>query len=247
MSSIGQWAAGLTQAWLTNFRLRHGLNTLVPKPTGADRAWPAPPRDEKVLLHVGCGPVTIDHIPLRGFQSSAWRETRLDADPNVDPDIVGTMTDMSAVPDGFADAIYSSHNIEHLYPHEVPVALAEFLRVLKTDGFLVVTCPDLQALSRLIVEDKLDQPAYLSPAGPIAPIDVLYGHRQQMATGNLYMAHHCGFTLSTLMSVLSTSGFPVVRGLRRETVFDLWVLASKSQRSQEEMAALAADYLVPGV
>jgi hypothetical protein len=44
----------------------------------------------------------------------------------LNPDIVGTMTDMSAVADASVDALFSSHNIEHLYPHEVPVALAEF-------------------------------------------------------------------------------------------------------------------------
>jgi len=45
------------------------------------------------------------------------------------------MLDMPAVADGSVDAIYSSHNIEHLYPDEIPVALKEFLRVLKPEGF----------------------------------------------------------------------------------------------------------------
>jgi predicted SAM-dependent methyltransferase len=40
-------------------------------------------------------------------------------DHAVQPDVVGTMTDMSAVATGSIDAIVSSHNIEHLYPHEV--------------------------------------------------------------------------------------------------------------------------------
>ena len=36
------------------------------------------------------------------------------------------------------DAILSSQNIEHLYPHEVALALKEFLRVLRPDGFAVI-------------------------------------------------------------------------------------------------------------
>jgi predicted SAM-dependent methyltransferase len=52
----------------------------------------------------------------------------------VQPDVLGTMTDMSAVATGSVDAVVSSHNMEHLYPHEVPLALAEFVRVLKPDG-----------------------------------------------------------------------------------------------------------------
>jgi predicted SAM-dependent methyltransferase len=42
---------------------------------------------------------------------------------------------MKAVASESVDAIFSSHNIEHLYPHEVPVALAEFIRVLKPGLF----------------------------------------------------------------------------------------------------------------
>ncbi|MDO8705893.1 MAG: methyltransferase domain-containing protein [Sulfuricaulis sp.] len=62
------------------------------------------------------------------------------------------MTDMSAVATGSVDAVYSSHNIEHLYPHEVPVALAEFRRVLRGDGLLVIACPDLQSVCALVAE-----------------------------------------------------------------------------------------------
>jgi predicted SAM-dependent methyltransferase len=88
---------------------------------------------------------------------------------------------MSAVASGSVDAIFSSHNIEHVYPHEVPQALGEFLRVLSDDGFAVITCPDLQSVCALVAEDKLLEPAYTAPAGPITPLDILYGHRPPMA------------------------------------------------------------------
>ena len=45
------------------------------------------------------------------------------------------MTDMPAVEDAYVDAVFSSHNIEHLYAHEVAEALSEFKRVLNEDGF----------------------------------------------------------------------------------------------------------------
>ncbi|MDP4617407.1 MAG: methyltransferase domain-containing protein, partial [Burkholderiaceae bacterium] len=140
------------------------------------------------FLHVGCGPKRKNQT-TRGFNTPEWAEIRLDIDASVQPDVIGTMVDLSAVESDSVDAIYSSHNIEHLYPHEVPLALAEFLRVLKPDGFFVVTCPDLQSVCKLIAEDKLTDTAYTSPAGPIAPLDILYGHRPAMAKGNLYMAH----------------------------------------------------------
>jgi predicted SAM-dependent methyltransferase len=139
------------------------------------------------------------------------------------------------------DAIYSSHNIEHLYPHEVPLAMAEFLRVLKPDGYFVVTCPDLQSVCALVAEDKLTEAAYTSPAGPIAPLDILFGHRPAMAKGNLYMAHRCGFTQKVLNGTLQSSGFKTVASMTRGRApfFDLFALASKSERSEPEMLKLA--------
>ena len=147
---------------------------------------------------------------------------------------------MSAVADASVDAIFSSHNIEHLYPHEVGLALAEFKRVLKPDGFAVITCPDLQAVCKLVAEDKLTEPAYVSPAGPITPLDILYGHRPPMARGNLYMAHRCGFTQKVLIGTLQSAGFKTVASKSRpHPAFDLWAVASLGERSEEAMRQLA--------
>ncbi|MBL8487304.1 MAG: class I SAM-dependent methyltransferase [Rhodocyclaceae bacterium] len=192
------------------------------------------------FLHVGCGGKRKDRT-TPGFASAEWRELRLDIDPAARPDIVGSMLDMASVTDGSVDAVYSSHNIEHLYAHEVPRALAEFRRVLKPAGFVVITCPDLQSVARLIAEDKLTEPAYTSPAGPIAPIDILYGHRPQMAAGNLFMAHRCGFTLKVLLATLKAGGFPSVAGRRREgPAFDLWAVATRTPTDGDTLKRLAA-------
>lgn len=197
----------------------------------------------KFFLHVGCGPKRKDRT-TRAL--SQWTELRFDIDESVKPDLVGTMTDMSSVSSESVDAVFSSHNIEHLYPHEVPVALAEFVRVLKPDGFAVITCPDLQAVAALIADDKLTEAAYTSPAGPIAPLDVLYGHRAAMAQGNLYIAHRCGFTQKVLTSTLQASGFKQVASMKRGyPYFDLWALASKSQLEDSVLRALATEHFTP--
>jgi len=49
------------------------------------------------------------------FQGAEWQEIRLDIDPVNEPDIVGSMLDMAAVESESVDAIYSAHNIEHVY------------------------------------------------------------------------------------------------------------------------------------
>ena len=192
------------------------------------------------FLHIGCGPKRKPQT-TRGFNTDEWNEIRLDIDPTVQPDVTGTMTDMSAVKSATVDAIFSSHNIEHLYPHEVPVALAEFVRVLSDDGFAVITCPDLQSVCALIAQDRLTEAAYTSPAGPIAPLDILYGHRPAMARGNLFMAHRCGFTERVLRGTLQSAGFKSVASMARgrQPFFDLWAVASKSERTEAQMRELA--------
>lgn len=197
----------------------------------------------KTFLHVGCGPQRKAGT-TRGFNTDEWVELRLDIDESVSPDIVGTMTDMSAVPSESVDAVFSSHNIEHLYAHEVPVALAEFMRVLKPDGIAVITCPDLRSVCALVAENKLIEAAYVSPAGPITPLDMLYGLRSSMAQGNLFMAHRCGFTEDVLSGTLYGAGFKIVATISRPAAFDLWAVASKSPRSEAEMRDLAALHFV---
>jgi SAM-dependent methyltransferase len=234
MKRLQAWLGAWVARWLTGFRRRHGLESKQFQPLVGE--------GEKLLLHVGCGPANISHIPVLGFQEPGWRELRLDLDASVHPDIEGSMTDMFAVSNGLVDAVYSSHSIEHLVWHEVPRALAEFLRVLKDTGFVVITCPDVQALASMVEQDRMLETLYESFAGPVTAFDILYGYRPVLEKSP-WMAHRSGFTFSTLVGVLREAGFPSIAGFRRPGVFDLWVVASKSKRSEEEMQTLANSYL----
>ena len=199
----------------------------------------------KKFLHVGSGHKRKDRT-TKAFLGSEWCEVRFDIDESVKPDLLGTMIDMTAVDTESVDAVFSSHNIEHLYPHEVPLALNEFLRVLKPDGLAVITCPDLKSVCALIAEDKLTEAAYTSPAGPIAPIDILYGLRTSMAKGNLYMAHRSGFTQKVLTATLRNCGFAsVATTCRGYPYFDLWAVACKTEVSEEKMKELARVHITP--
>jgi len=190
-----------------------------------------------IFLHVGCGPKRIDQTP---FSKLAWSEIRLDINPDVEPDLIGTMTDMANLEAESVDAVYSSHNIEHLYPDEVPIALAEFYRVLKPEGFLLLTCPDLQSICTLVVDDQLTEPAYTSAAGPISAIDMIFGHRASLQAGNRFMAHRCGFTAKVLTATLQAAGFQGVASMTRPAVYDLWALATKSVADEMFIRELAS-------
>ena len=201
-------------------------------------AAPEPPTP--VFLHVGCGPKYKNRTP---FANKNWNEIRLDIDSTVQPDVVGTMTDMKGVCSASVDAVFSSHNIEHLYAHEVEVALAEFHRVLKPDGFVLLTCPDLQSICALVANDQLTDTAYQSGMGPITPLDMLYGHRQSMSAGNLYMAHRCGFTKKVMAHTLLSAGFDA--GVKsRPNVYDLWAVGVKSSAdNSDRLKLLCSEYL----
>ncbi len=197
---------------------------------------------KRTFLHVGCGN-SRKNSTTPAFAGPEWEEIRLDINPNVHPDIVGTTTDMSMVESGSVDGLFSAHNIEHLYAHEVPQALREFLRVLKPGGFAVITCPDLLPVAALIAADKLTDTAYVSPAGPITPLDIVYGHRASVAAGNHYMAHKCGFTKKVLGATLMECGFShAATSERPAPFFDLWCVAIKGPMAEADIRELATQH-----
>lgn len=199
----------------------------------------------KIILHVCPGHRNNGASLPAAFLSPEWREVRLDIDPANEPDILGSMLDMAAVASGSVDAIYSSHNLEHVHAFEVSTVLQEFHRVLRPEGFLVVTCPDLQSVCALVVEDKLTDPAYQSPSGPITPLDILYGRGAVLAEGHFFMAPRCGFTLKTLTQALQAAGFASSAGKRRTKGLDLWLVATKVPMDEVALRELAGRVL-PG-
>lgn len=144
------------------------------------------------LLHVGCG---YEPLPP-GF--GHYAETRLDIDARCEPDIVASMTDLGRI--GPFALVYSSHCLEHLEPHDVPVALSEFRRVLAEDGAAVIMVPDLEGVA------PTDDVLFVSPAGPISGLDLIYGFRPAL-TQQPHMAHRTGFVADTLRAAMETAGF----------------------------------------
>ena len=179
----------------------------------------------KKFLHIGCGPLYKENT-TPAFNSDDWDEIRLDIDPTHNPDIVCSMSDMSIVEDNSYDAIYSSHNIEHVFPHEVFGTLQEFRRVLKDDGFLILTCPDIKSVCALIGE------------GDIFPLDILYGHRNSLASGHTYMAHKNGFTSESLSKQITDASFKSFCIGEMKTAFALWLIAYKNtHKPTDELTA----------
>jgi SAM-dependent methyltransferase len=200
----------------------------------------------KSLLNAGSGPAHFGRPPA-AFAAADWKEVRLDVDPLAHPDIVGSFADMRGlIEDARFDALYSSHAIEHLHAHEVIPALREFRRVLRPEGFALVTCPDLAAIARQLLDAGAEEVAYQSPAGPIRPIDMIYGHGRSIADGQIHMAHHTGFTAPRLARVAFAGGFSEVRVMEGDH-FDLWAVLLGPQASLATIAAMFEHSFLAGL
>jgi SAM-dependent methyltransferase len=197
----------------------------------------------KRVLNAGAGPQNARAVHSL-FANGRWQEIRIDIDPSVRPDVVGSITDMrAAFPPQSFDAIWSSHILEHLFVHQVPEALLEFRRILRPDGFALITSPDLEAIASFILHHGVEKVAYTSPAGPITGLDLLFGHVVSIARGAVNMAHKSGFTCASLGQRLIDAGFPTVLAVRDG--FNLWALAlmesADQAATQQQLAEAGLD------
>jgi SAM-dependent methyltransferase len=179
-------------------------------------------KGRRVFINAGCGTTGDSRLPPI-FRK--WDQIRVDVNPSMNPDLVASIDDLSAISDGTIDAIWCAHCLEHLFAHQVPLALAEFRRVLRDDGFACIIVPDLQEISQWIANDHLHETIYESAAGPVTAHDMLWGFGPAVAHGMVGMAHHCGFTPTVLLEFLKDAGFSEIV-LRR-------------QRDKLELAGLA--------
>jgi SAM-dependent methyltransferase len=194
----------------------------------------------KRVLNAGSGPASNQKLHAF-FLNKSWRVVRLDINAAANPDIVCSLTDMKAlVPSASFDAVWSAHSLEHLYAHEVPLALSEFKRVSKPSGFVIITSPDLEMVASLILRHGLDGPAYVSPKGPITPRDILFGHSQSIARGDYFMAHRTGFTSASLGKLLVNAGF--AEALIKREDLNLWALALMDEANKSAICADLRSY-----
>jgi SAM-dependent methyltransferase len=181
--------------------------------------------DERLrVLHVGSGPATGKRLhPI--FKSARWEEVRLDIDDNTKPDISGSIVDLhNFADDESCDAIWASHVLEHLLGHEVSKALSEFRRVLVPSGFALIRTPDIEAVAQFILDGRIRDVIYTSPAGPITPLDMIYGHGASIQHGADAMRHGTAFTADSMAHYLIQAGFAELRVTRTAT-FEVWAAA----------------------
>ena len=141
-----------------------------------------------LILHAGCG-----REPLPAWLS-AYKEVRLDIDPDVGPDIVAPLTSLGEI--GPFDAVWCSHVLEHLPQDQIEKALQEFKRVTKEGAPVMVIVPDTENI------EPTDDVLYQSPIGPITGKDLHFGC-QSLIQSNEYMRHQTQFVRDSLNEIFS--------------------------------------------
>ena len=179
---------------------------------------------KKRCLHVGSGP-TGREATHHSFQGDNWDHVRLDLDPSVQPDVISDIRTLAGIENESFDGIFSSHNLEHLHYNDVFLALKSFMRVLKDRGRLVLMVPDFQAACTAVSIGAGLKPLYTSPAGPITPLDMIFGYRPY-TYDNPFMRHQTGFTETWMHNVLIDQGFSQVEVTSTDD-FNIWAFARK--------------------
>ena len=158
------------------------------------------------VLNVGGGSRTLPE------EFYGWHQDLLDIDPSVSPDICCSAVDLFHLPPKTYDAINCSHNLEHVYRHEVPRVLIGFRHVLKDDGFAKIDVPNLGTAMEGAIKHGLEAIWYYGANGvPITYHDVIYGWSIQVGLGNEFYAHKTGFTETSLFNALLMAGFQDVQ------------------------------------
>jgi predicted SAM-dependent methyltransferase len=146
-------------------------------------------------LNLGSGGVALE-----GF-------TNVDALPDAPGvDVVADLSQPLPFADGEADLIYGAHVLEHFPTDVVPGLLADWRRVLRTGGLLLVGVPDLETIARVMVEER---PGWFTP--PHNPwLGAIYGGQKDE-----YDFHKTGFTGPWLAALLTDAGFGSVQRVER--------------------------------
>jgi predicted SAM-dependent methyltransferase len=89
-------------------------------------------------LNIGCGE----------FAQPDWVNTDITQNKEVRPDIICSALDLP-FDDGFFDAVYVGHILEHIPEADVAKALSEVYRVLATGGSMACVGPDIEKAEAL--------------------------------------------------------------------------------------------------
>jgi len=152
-----------------------------------------PRRETGIRLNIGCGDkllpyyINIDAAPAReGHQ----------------PDMICDARDLSSFEDNSVDEVLSVHLIEHLSREDAAKAVAEWVRVLKPGGQLIIECPNILSACEALLKAP---EAALQQDGEAAQ-RTMWAFYGDPSGGDPLMMHKWGYTPESAVKLLSEAG-----------------------------------------
>jgi predicted SAM-dependent methyltransferase len=112
--------------------------------------------------------------------------------------------------DGVAEEVLAVHLVEHILPWELKAALAEWHRLLRPRGLLVLELPDLLKCCRNILDGRAKGGKHPDQLG-------MWGLFGDNRYEDPYMLHRWAYTFSTLAPIVEEAGFTSI--VERTTQF----------------------------
>jgi hypothetical protein len=127
--------------------------------------------------------------------------------------VIADAVTLEGVEDESYEAVYSSHLLEHIEVDKAVEAVRNWMRVLKPDGRLIISVPDVSTIGQYVTDGKLDVVLYTAAGGlDITPRLILNGGQRYPGD-----THVNSFDMRTLRDTCYKAGIS-----ERE----LWVTAS---------------------
>jgi predicted SAM-dependent methyltransferase len=121
-----------------------------------------------------------------------------------DADLKADASSLIMFDDSSIDLIESHHMIEHLSFKDTDLALTEWHRVLRKRGLLILTFPDITAISLQWIKYSLVYPIFPRPERMDYIIKMLVGSQEHKG-----MFHKNAFDIRRMTRILSKHGFSV--------------------------------------
>ncbi len=112
----------------------------------------------------------------------------------------GSIVNPLPLPDGCAEELQAIHAAEHVHQWELPFLIAEWHRLLKPGGLLVLELPDLHKFCHNILQGKMVGGKHPDQLGMWAAWGDPRGK-------DPWMTHKWGYTFKTLAPIVMAAGF----------------------------------------